>query len=230
MPTLQRPTDVETTAPGLTRRRIWQAPAVRSHSLLTLTMSKLYLAAAAAAVKPETVKAIETGADLDATFGQLATVVELAKVKRVKLDLVANTLAIEYVRPVPSGSGTIGFPTARVVIEFATSETADEVYTKVWRRLGDRFELKSYKRSGWELARVPVAFMAGILVATLALSLVANAVADGGGADGLLKPFASADWRLVCGIGGVALAGMQVWLYRRLNRPPARLELGPKDF
>ena len=33
------------------------------------------------------------------------------------------------------------------------------------------------------------------------------------------------DWRVVCGLGGAAAAGSQVWLYRRLTAPPAALEV-----
>ena len=40
-----------------------------------------------------------------------------------------------------------------------------------------------------------------------------------------LAPFAKANWRWVCGFGGVVLAVLQVWLYRRLTKPPKRLEL-----
>jgi hypothetical protein len=228
MPTLKKPSIIDTSLPGLTRRRIWQMPAVRSHSLITLTLAKLYLAPLADTVKPETVQAIENGADLEATFGPLGTVVDLDKVQRVKLDLIQNTLVLEYARSVPSGSGASGMPLARVVMEFVSAETADEVYSKVWRRLSDQLEQRENKNNGWELARVPVAFTAGILLATLSLSLVANAVADTQAASGLLKPFASADWRIVCGIGGVAMAAIQIWLYRRMNRPPTLLELVPK--
>jgi hypothetical protein len=33
------------------------------------------------------------------------------------------------------------------------------------------------------------------------------------------------DWRGVCALGGIAAAATQVWLYRRLTRPPVALEL-----
>ena len=33
------------------------------------------------------------------------------------------------------------------------------------------------------------------------------------------------DWRAVCGLGGIAAAVIQVWLYRRLTQPPVSLEL-----
>jgi hypothetical protein len=228
MPTLERSAPPETTAPGLTRRRLWRPPAVRSHSLVCLTLTKLYLAPATAAVKPEAAEAVQNGADPDAAFGPLATVVPLATVRRVKLALLTNALTVEYARPVGHGSGVVPRPvTLAVVIEFADYETADEVFTKLWRRLGQGFGLKPRKRDPWELARLPVAAMGGVLAATLALGLAANAVADGGPAGGW-RSLLAFDWRWACGLGGVALAALQVWLYRRLTTPPVMLELIPK--
>jgi hypothetical protein len=219
MPTLERPPVIDTTLPGSTRRRVWHAPAVKSHSLLTLTLAKLYLAPPGAPIKPDSVDAILNGADLDAAFGPLATVIDVNRIRRVKLDLLANALTIEYVRPTPAGSGAVPVPPVPVAIEFADYETADEVFTKLWRRLGDRFGVKQHRPDPWNVARVPVAAMCGVLAATLGLALTVNAVADGG------TPIA--DWRWVAAAGGAALAGLQVWLVRRLNRPPVRLELLP---
>lgn len=182
------PVGVDTTLPGLTRRE-WRAPAVRSHAAVAVTPAGFRLT------------------------GATETVIDLATVRRVTLDLVANTFTL-HARPT-------------VTVEFADAETADAVYTAVWRRLGRRFVLAPPGRSNWELARTPVAFMAGVLTGTIALSLTANALADLGGGTGPLAAFAPADWRIVGGLGGAALAGLQVWLYRRLTRPPHRLELTP---
>src|SRR5437868_3624134 len=137
MPTLRLPpAPVDTAAPGLTRRRVWQAPAVRSHALVALTFSRLYLAPASFTAPPETTEAILAGADLDSVFGPLATVIDLPTVRRVTHDLVSNTLALDYRPTLASRSGTI--PTGQVVIQFDTHEAADEVFTKVWRRIADR--------------------------------------------------------------------------------------------
>jgi hypothetical protein len=61
--------------------------------------------------------------------------------------------------------------------------------------------------------------MGGILAATAAVALTLSA------ADDVAQLPGWADWRVVCGIGGAALAVVQVWLYRRLTRPPSRLVL-----
>lgn len=189
MPAAAPPVCTDTTLPGVTRRE-WRAPAVRSHSAVAVTPAGFRLT------------------------GVTETVIDLAAVRRVTLDLVANTLTLDA--------------RSAVTVEFADAETADAVYTAVWRRLGRRFVLTPPRRSSWELARTPVAFMAGVLTGTIALSLTANALADVGEGAGPLAAFAPADWRAVCGLGGAALAGLQVWLYRRLTRPPHRLELTPQ--
>lgn len=207
-------TATATALPGSTRRRAWQAPAVTSHSLLALTLTKLYLAPPAAAARPDAVTAILNGADLDAAFGPLATVVDLAAVRRVRLDLLTHTLTVEHMRPTPKGSGALPFPPVPVAVTFADYETADEVFTKLWRRLGERFRLVQHKQDGWSLARAPVAAMAGVLAAAGVLCVAANALADGG------APVP--DWRWAAAAGGAGLAGLQVWLYRRLTRPPVR--------
>ena len=87
---------VDTSPPGTTRRRVWHAPAVRSHSLLALTLTKLYLAPAGPPPKPETVAAILNGANLDDAFGPFGLSIDLLAVSRVTLDLTANSFAIEY--------------------------------------------------------------------------------------------------------------------------------------
>ncbi len=219
---LQIPPGPDTTVPGQLRRRVWTAPAVRSHSVVCLTLSKLYVAPANATLKPEAAKAIETSFDLEESFGPLATVINLPSVVRVRLDLLRHLLTIDYRRQSP-----LTGPTVSIQLEFENSTTADEVYTKLWRRLGEDVKLVQQQSGPWELARVPVAFMAGVLVATLALSLTANAMTDLAHPQtpNLLAPLAKADWRWVCCLSGMVLAGLQIWLYRRLTRPPKRLEL-----
>ena len=219
---------VDTAIPGLTRRRTWAAPDVVSHSLLALTFQKLYLAPAGASVRPETVASIATGADLDAVFGPFGTVVDLSKVTRVRFDLLANSLTLVY--PQSGGSGSIrsggSSAEARVVIAFANHEAADELYTKIWRRLGDRVELKPYRREVWDLARTPFALTLGVLFATVLMSVAANSAADSDtGPLAWLRPI---DWRIVCGAGGATLAVLQVWIYRLFTLPPTHLELGSR--
>lgn len=219
---------VDTALPGSTRRRAWLAPAVRSHSLLALTLTKLYLAPSGPPPKPETVTAILDGANLDDAFGPLAIAIDLPAVRRVRLDLIGNSLTIEYdpTRGRPGGSGAVGrSPRAELVIVFADHATADEVYTKVWRRLGPRVELKRHGDAPAGASRSPLAIMGGVLAATAVVALTSVVVSDLADPPGLLAPFAALDWRYVCGLGGAILAGLQVWLYRRLTRPPTALEL-----
>ncbi len=232
MATVARPASpVDATIPGRTRRRVWSAPAVTSHSLLALTFQKLHLAPAGSDVRPDTVPAIQNGGDLDAIFGPFGTVVDLASVTWVRFDLLKNSLTLEY--PQGAGSGAIrsrgGKACAQVVIGFADHETADEVYTKIWRRLGDRVELKPYRRHLRELGRLPLAIMAGVLFATALLAVAANVSADGARGDGgLLAGLRRLDWRWVCGTGGAVLALLQVRVYRTFTKPPTHLELASR--
>ncbi len=222
------PSMADTTLPGLTRRRVWSAPAVLSHSLLALTFQKLYLAPAGQPVRPDIAKTIENGGDLESIFGPFGTVVELASINRVRFDLLKNSLTLEY----PQNRGQeVSRPRgdsarAQVVIEFANHEAADEVYTKIWRRLGERMALKPYRRDFWEMGRTPVALMIGVLLATTLLAVAANSAADEGQSEtGILAGLQSFDWRWVCGLGGGVLALLQVWVYRLFIQPPTYLEL-----
>jgi hypothetical protein len=225
MPTLKSPAaSVDTAAPGLTRRRVWQAPRVRSHALIALTFSRMYLAPANFAVSPGAVDAIQDGADLNAAFGPLATVVDLPTVRLVALDLESNTLTIEYRPTVTTRSGSI--PIGQVVIHFDTYEAADEVFTKLWRRIAVRVKLHQNRPPLFDRVRTPLAAVGGVLLATLGLTVACVAVADGGHpASGGFAP----DWRWACGLGGAITAALQVWVYRRWTTPPTKLELRPID-
>ena len=217
-PTLTRgPAD--TTLPGQTRRHVWPAPEVTSHSLFVLTAGRVFLAPGTAPPRPEALAALEAGGDPAAHVGPLGTAIDLAAVRRVVLALESNTLRIKYATP---GRGV-----GRVAVRFAAAETADTVFGKLWRRLGDGVALAPPTPDPWSVVRVPVAVMAGVLVVTLTLALVLSAAPD------VAHPAAArladvpwwAGWRAVCGAGGAALAVVQVWLYRRLTRPPSRLVL-----
>lgn len=217
---------LETTIPGHTRRRVWAHPEVKSHSLVVLTFSRLHLAPKAGAPKADLVAAVEAGGDLDRLLGPLAVVVDLIAVCRLKLDLLANSLVVEYL------AGGLG--TSRLTVVLATPEAADACFTKFWRRLGDGYQLQPYKRDAWALSRGPLALLAGALVLTAALALAFSAFEDSASArasasDGPRVVSKAAprwmDWRAVCAAGGVAAGASQVWLYRRLTRPPQALEV-----
>jgi len=221
------------------RRRVWRHPELTSHSLLVLTFEQLYLVPGAGDPDPDTVEAVESGADLDKLLGPQATVIELVSVRRLRLDLHANSVTVEYV-----GSG---LGTSRQRVTFATTEAADACFTKVWRRLGEGVALSPYRRDKWSLARAPLAVLAGALAATAVLVLLLSIFEDMASARAASRVAAPGlgelgartnipqsplellvswlDWRVVCGVGGVAAALSQVWLYRRLTTPPSSLEV-----
>lgn len=230
---------IETALPGTSRRRVWAHPEVMSHSLVVLTFQRLHAAPLAGSPRPEVLSAVEAGHDLDELLGSLAVVIDLVSVRQVKLDLLANSLVVEYSKG--------GQSTGRLTLVFATPEAADACYTKLWRRLGDSFKLQPYARDAWALARGPLALLFGALLATAALATVlsvfedmasARAAVQAGtlelGAPESAKPPPKSvlefllgwmNWRVVCALGGVVAAVAQVWLYRRLTRPPVSLEL-----
>jgi len=239
MPALKAPPLLEQTLTVSTRRRVWKHPELRSHSLLVLSFDELRLAPLAGPPKPETVAALEAGADLDEVLGPLATAVELANVRQVKLDLLTNSVVVDY------DGGVRG--RSRLSVVFATPEAADAFFTKLWRRLGTGCELLPYKRDTLALARAPLAALALVVALTLASAVLVNlfedysgmrsggsvsvpAAGDAGTAVDLPKQTAGSgsgflNWKLLCGLGGVAAAVTQVWLYRRLTQPPVSLEL-----
>jgi hypothetical protein len=207
MASVLTPALTDTTYPGFTRRRVWRAPEVRSHALIVLTATRLYLVPLGA----DPPAGVEEEADLGAALGPDATAVELSTVRRLTHDLLAFTLHLEGAdRP--------------TVLTFATAEAADAAFAMLWRRLGETFELTPPRPDPWAVARGPVAILAGLLIATLTLALAASAAADLP-AHPVTSALRTMEWRVVCGFGGAALAVVQAVLYRRLTRPPSRLAL-----
>lgn len=222
MKPLAAPALDDTTLHGTHKRRVWQNPEVHSHSLVVLTVLRVYLTPQAGPPPAAVLANVEQTYDLDSLLGPYATVVELSTVRRVTLDLLTNSLKLVY----RTAAGNV----TQVAISFATPEAADALFSKVWRRLGDKFTLTPKKPHWWKTARDPLAVMLGILLATVTLALLVNAAGDGAGPahSPVDRTLSWADWRIVCAIGGVALAIAQAWLYRRFTRPPARLELLPR--
>jgi hypothetical protein len=202
------PDITETTFPGSTRR-VWRAPAVKSHALVALTPGRLDLVPAD--VDSEL---LANGDDLHA--GPQSTAIELATITRIRHELVSNTLTIETLSS-----------REPVMIVFSEPEISDDAYTRLWRRLGPALELRPFRPAFWTVAREPVGVMAGVLMATITLALFADAAADliGTIPGSWARLARGLDWRWITGIGGAVLALAQVWLYRRLTRPPTRLEL-----
>ena len=143
MPALNSPLNdtVEVHALGVappSKRRIWSEPELTSHSLLVLTPERLYLASLGSDPRPETIASISAGGDVDELLGPLATTVDLEGVHRVNLDLLNNSLAVDYF----GRENT----TRRATVTFSDHETADACFTKLWRRLGDGMKLNDYQR------------------------------------------------------------------------------------
>jgi hypothetical protein len=226
------------------KRRIWLHPEVSSHSLAVLTTDRLYLAPLGGDPRPETIAAITAGRDMEDLLGPLTTSIDLIGVKRVKLDLLTNSLVVDHVGR---------YSTSRATVTFATAEAADACFTKTWRRLGEGMKLNDYQRDKAALARAPLTLLVLSLVLTAALALVISVFEDFGSAREAAESGAVAtgplgervdaipktpleeligwmDWRVICAIGGSIAAASQVWLYRRLTTPPVSLELVRTDM
>jgi hypothetical protein len=217
---------LDTALPGHTRRRTWCHPELSSHSVLVLTYDRFYLAPLAGTPKPETLAAIEAGVDLDDLLGPLTTVIDLENIRQLTLDLLTNSLTIEYF------GRSMKLKKSSVRLTFATPEAADTCFTKIWRRLGTEFQLAPYTRDAWHSMRSPLAVLATILIMTAVLAGILSVYEDMARTRvptldrSMLETLLGwLNWKVVCGFGGVAAACSQVWLYRRLTAPPESLEL-----
>ncbi len=163
--------------------------------------------------------------------------IDLVTIRKLSLDLLTNSLTLDY-----AGSG-IG--KSRLRLTFATPETADACFSKIWRRLGEGYQLAPYKPDAWRSVRAPLALLGLILLVTAVLVGMHSIHQDRAatlahpthiGADETAPAVSAArsgwdavfdwlNWKVVCGASGVAAAGSQVWLYRRLTAPPLALEL-----
>lgn len=214
-----------TELPGLVRRRVWSYPELTSHSVAVLTLRRLHLAPLAGEPKQTVLAAIDKGMDLEKLLGPLTTVVDLTSVRGVKLDLLTNSLTIEY--------DAAGHAAIRVTLAFSTADAADKFFSKLWRRLGEEYKLLPYKRGVWDLARAPLLLLVGVLVATAAVvfgasvadDLAAARAAQGGAVSVVESAFGWVNWKVACGLGGALAAVSQVWMYRRMTQPPVRLQL-----
>jgi hypothetical protein len=158
--------------------------------------------------------------------------------RQLKLDLLNNSLNIEY--------GANGRGRSRLRITFATPEAADACVTKIWRRLGEGFQLASHQRDTWHSIRGPLGVLTLVLLLTAAMAGILSIHEDLAPASAHLNTTAetaqavvmphsvrspwdrllsSMNWKVICGLGGVAAACSQIWMYRRLTKPPVALEL-----
>jgi hypothetical protein len=216
-PALPMPMPSDTGIPGLTRRRVWARPEVVSHAVLILTLPRIFLAPSNLGIKPEAVRALETALDVESVLGTVGTTIDMSRIDRVQLDLPQNTIRIDY--SAPTGSRM------KAMIVFGSPETADTIFSKIWRRLGAEFRLQPIRNEIGPAARTPLAVMLVAAVATMLASFGLNAIADvHGGTDWVTAGWLPG-WRLVSVIGGAIVAATHVWLYRRIAQPPDRLEL-----
>lgn len=211
-PGLPVPMPSDTAIPGLSRRRVWAAPEVVSHSLIVMTLPRLYLAAPGDEPRQDKITALEKTLDIEAILGPQTTTIELGRIERVRLDLLHHTVRVDH-------------DSQRSELVFAKPETADTVFSKLWRRLGSEFTLRPYRPETWELVRTPLLIMMGLALATAFASFCLNALADVYGGGDWVTAGMLPGWRAVCVAGGAAVAAAHVWLYRRLTLPPERLEL-----
>jgi hypothetical protein len=211
-----------TQPPGFAKRRIWTSPELTTHAAAVLTPARLYLVPGISPPPADSVRAVEAGADPAEAFGSLVTIVNLGSVRSVTHDLLANTVHLDAL----AGSGMTGTWTSRATLAFAKAEAADALFTKLWRRLGDDYKLRPDRPPLSQTVQSPLAVLAGILIATALLVIAANAAADHGpAAPSWLAPFGTLSWQAIAVAGGIAAAVVQVGMYRRLTRPPQRLEL-----
>lgn len=188
-----------------------------SHSLMVLTLPRLFLAPATGGAHSESVQALEQGADIESVVGPLATVIDLHSIKRVQLDLVQNSLRIEYINTLTGKAST--------AIRFASSEIADAAFSKLWRRLGQEYRLQPYRPEPYALAQIPIIAILTVLLTTAFLAIAMNVLQDvplfGNPTWASMLP----GWKVICSFGGAVAALITVWLHRRLTSPPERLVL-----
>lgn len=218
---VQAPID-QTLPPGFAKRRVWVAPQITSHAAVILTPIRIYLAPGNSPPPADLVAAVTAGSDPAQVFGPLITTINLGAVRTVTHDLLTNTVNIDS----DMSGGNTGSWTSRASIAFADAEQADALFTKLWRRLGDEFKIRPDHPPLMQMAQLPLTVLLGIFFATAILALATNAAADfGANAPGWMKALQVTNWRMIAVCGGIAAAIVQVWLYRRLTRPPVRLEL-----
>jgi len=226
--TALKPSPPSLRPPFPTPRCAWSHPELGSHSLLALTQTELYLVPYTGDSHPELVAAAETETELSGLLGPQVPPIDLTTIRRVKLDLLQNSLDITLAD-------------GRINLRFTTSKDADACFTQLWQRLGAQARLESSQGTWWARARLPMTVLGAILAITAALALsisVVDSLPDTGEAASLTVPGGPVnvpesvhgligwmDWRAVCVLGGIGAAAAQVWLYRQVTQPPVSLEL-----
>jgi len=217
----------DTTLPTSNGRRLWHAPALRSHGLLVMTAVRLHLTPSHAELAPTAVRQIEAGAPLEGFMPPATDVVFLPEVVEAKLDLTRLTLRLTTTE-------------REHRLDFADAATADDVFAKLLHRTHRTLTLTTDRPETLRLVRGPIGVMVGILISTLTLALTVSAAADLTSPPGdpnssrlwldqWLRLLSQLDWRWVCSVGGASCAWAQLALLRRLRKPPNALILSRFD-
>lgn len=213
------------TPPFAARRCAWTRPDLQSHGVLVIARSEMFLSPAS--TEPQSDR-IRDDLDDSALAELLGPGVPLESIRGAKLDLLQNTIQLDLC-------------SGRVELRFSTAKAADTCFTQLWRRLVPRLRLNTPQASRWNQARLPLTVLGAILAIVgglaLSISVVDDLPATGEAAsvnvpggpvavpDAMHTLIGWMDWRVVCGLGGVAAAAAQVWLLRRISQPPTTLEL-----
>lgn len=220
-PSLLTGTNSQQTLPTFNKHRVWSFPEIQSHAVVVLTASKMYIVPGNAAPPEDKVRQLENGADPVDLFGSFVTIVKLEFVKKVVHELLTNEVQLEM-----NVSSQSGAWISRVDLKFKESDSADAMFTKIWRRLGDQFVVRPDRPTTAKAIQAPLFGLGVVLVLTAMFVWMANAAADfGTNVPVLLSPFKNIDWKVIAIFGGILAALMQVWLYRSWTTPPNKLEL-----
>jgi hypothetical protein len=219
----------ETTLPGLLTRRIWEASELESPYFVLLTANRVYVRNSPIELSESTIRKLLLGGQIEEILGNDVVCHELTQLKRGSLHLENQTVLLNFLK-------------GNLSISFKSSAFADDFFTKLARRVQDRFRPEMAKVDVVRAMRSPLAAMAGILCVMVTISLLANSYADLSEyrflmSDGTVELPAWYGWvdrffqtippRFIGTLSGAVLALMQLWAYRRLTRQSQILELVP---
>lgn len=220
----------ETAIPGLTTRRLWQAPELRSPGFVLLTVNKLYRAEEARELSESEIQQLILGNRPDILEHPSVRVFELSELREARIEL-------------ETGRCHVCFPRHHLVLDFDKPESADDFFAKFARRVQEHHEVIVPKADVLKAMRSPLVAMFGVLCFMIAHKLVSLSYRDltesrflwNASAVELPAWYPAVDHffqtfppEFVGSLSGVVLALLQLWAYRRLTQPPAELQLVPR--
>ncbi len=209
------PALTDTAPPGAWARATWTAPHLATHAFAGLSATELVLSPRPAAGPARLAEAFLAGAGGDDLARLGARVVPLASVNRATLHLHLDAVGLDVAGSPP------------LTLGWADAAGADAFFSRLLKRLGPDARVVTDRPSRLEVARAPLGVMAAILVATAifaaTLAELPVTVAELSDPPAWLSALACLDWRLASLAGGVCLTAAQLWLMRRLNKPPGTL-------